>query len=118
MKTHKIKKFKDLSTDIKDQEEFELVDGEIKSKSSDKFEIESVIDVFVDPKDLEIKESGLVAINSDLTQKPVKRGDTLYITAMIRKEGQSFSSPSTQAVIKLRVVDIYHGLSYLNKLIK
>lgn len=117
MKTQKIKKFQELSDDI-EKEVLDLKDGEIKSKSNDKFEIESVIDVFTDPKDLPLTESGLVAINADLSNKDIKRGDVVYITAMVRKEGQSFSSPSTQAVIKLRIVDIYHGLSYLNKIMK
>ena len=118
MSTHKIKKFKELSTDIEKPEILEIEDGEIKAKSSDKFEIESIIDVFTDPKDLPLQESGLVAMNADLTNKGVKRGDTIYITAMIKKEGHSMSTPASQAVIKLRVIDIYHGLSYLNKLIK
>lgn len=117
MKTQKIKKFQELSDDI-EKEVLDLKDGEIKSKLNQKFEIESVIDVFTDPKDLPLTESGLVAMNADLSNKNIKRGDTVYITAMVKKEGQSFSSPSTQAVIKLRIVDIYHGLSYLNKIMK
>jgi len=36
---------------------------------------------------------------------------------MIKKPGHSMTSPATQAVIKLRIVDIYQGLSYLNKVI-
>jgi hypothetical protein len=118
MNTHKIKKYKELSSDLTEKDLLEIEDGELKSKSSEKWEIESVIDVFMDPKDLKIKESGLVAINANLSNNQIKRGELIYITAMVRKEGQSFSSPATQAVIKLRVVDIYHGLSYLNKLIK
>ncbi len=118
MSTHKIKKFQELSDDIEKVDILEIKDGEIKSKSSDKFEIESIIDVFSDPKDLPLQESGLVAMNADLANKEVKRGDTVYITAMVRKQGHSMSSPASQAVIKLRVIYIYHGLSYLNKLIK
>ena len=118
MNTSKIKKFQELSDDIEKTEVYEITDGEIKGKSKDKFEIESIIDVFADPKDIPLKESGLVAMNADLTNKEVKRGDTVYVTAMIKKAGHSMSSPATQAVIKLRVIDIYHGLSYLNKIIK
>ena len=44
-------------------------------------------------------------------------GDTIYITALIKKKGISFTAPATQAVLKVRVVDIYHGLSYLNKVL-
>jgi hypothetical protein len=36
---------------------------------------------------------------------------------MIKKAGHSMTSPATQAVLKLRIVDIYQGLSYLSKVI-
>lgn len=118
MNTHKIKKFQELSDDIKDPEMLELENGVVKSKSSDKFEIESIIDVFMDPKDLPVSEANQIAFSPDLSNKEVKRGDTIYITAMVKKQGHSFSSPATQAVIKLRIIDIYHGLAYLNKVIR
>lgn len=109
---NKIQKFTNLSTDI---ENIPCVDVD-KIKSGE-YEIESIIDVFLDIDKLQ--ESGIVGITTDLTNKDVKRGDFVYMTAMLRKSGTtSFSSPSIQAVLKLRVVDIYHGLSYLNKIIK
>jgi len=107
-----MKKFTNLSSDINN-----VVEIDIEKISSGEYEIESVIDVFLDPEKLQ--ESGIIGITTDLTNKDVKRGDTIYITAMLRKsKSTSFSSPSIQAVLKLRVVDIYHGLSYLNKIIK
>jgi hypothetical protein len=110
----KIQKFSNLSTDIEN-----IVEIDIDKIKNGEYEIESVIDVFLDPNDIKLQESGIVGITTDLTNKDVKRGDLVYITAMIRKTGStSFSSPSTQAVLKLRVVDIYHGLSYLNKILK
>ena len=110
MSDTKIKKFKDLSEDI----EKKKLEIEFSKIESGEFEIESIIDVFHDPKD--IKEN-FVGLQSDLTKKEVKRGDTIYITAMIKKPGHSMTSPATQAVIKVRFVDIYQGLSYLNKVI-
>jgi len=85
----------------------EKIDGEI--------EIVSIKDIFNEPEKL--IESGIIGINNDLSNKDLKRGDIVYITAMIRKKGSSMSSPTTQAVIKVRVVDIYNGFSYLNKVI-
>lgn len=109
-----MQKFTYLSDDINN-----LPTIDIEEIKSGEYEIESVIDVFLDPNDIKLKESGIVGITTDLTNKEVKRGDTIYITAMIRKSGStSFSSPSIQSVLKLRVVDIYHGLSYLNKIVK
>lgn len=110
MKDTKIQKFDELSDDI-DSKDLEVDFEKVKSGE---IEIESVIDVFMDPKD--IKEN-YVGLNYDLTKKELKRGDTFYITAMIRKKGSSFSSPASQAVIKVRIIDIYNGLSYLNRVI-
>jgi hypothetical protein len=109
-----MQKFTNLSDDISN-----LPQIDIEKIKSGEYEIENVIDVFLDPNDIKLQESGIIGITTDLTNKEVKRGDTVYITAMLRKSGStSFSSPSIQAVLKLRVVDIYHGLSYLNKIIK
>jgi hypothetical protein len=110
MKGRKIKKFDELSVDI-EVEELDIDIDKLKE-----FEIESIIDIFQGPEKDQIKEN-IIGVPSSLTNKEVKRGDLIYITAMIRKPGQSFTSPATQAVIKLRVVDIYQGLSYLNKVI-
>lgn len=84
----------------------------------DEIEIIEIIDIFNDPKDLpQTNEGGVFGIDTDLSNKELKRGDTIYITAMIKKKGQSFTSPATQSVLKVRIVDIYNGLSYLNKVI-
>jgi hypothetical protein len=111
----KIQKFSNLSTDIEN-----IVEIDIDKIKNGEYEIESVIDVFLgEDKEYNIVESGIVGITTDLTNKEAKRGDTVYITAMLRKSGTtSFSSPSIQSVLKCRIVDIYHGLSYLNKYIK
>ena len=105
----KIKKFKELSLDIEEK----CLEVDIEKIDSDGISIESIIDVITEES---IKEN-YIGVPTDLTSKPVKRGDVIYITAMIRKDGSSMTSPATQAVIKLRVVDIYNGLSYLNKVI-
>lgn len=110
MSDTKIKKFKELSQDVEKKE----LGIEFSRIKSGEFEIESIIDVFHDPKD--IKEN-FIGMQSDLSKKDLKRGDVIYITAMIKKAGHSMTSPATQAVLKLRIVDIYQGLSYLSKVI-
>jgi hypothetical protein len=52
-------------------------------------------------------------INADLGGKEAKRGDILYITAMVQKKNANWNS---MAVLKVRVVDMYKGLSILNTL--
>jgi|ERR1035437_3788468 hypothetical protein len=113
-----IKKFRDYSnlSDELDALNIQDIEG---NKLKGSFEIESIIDVFLDPKDIpSIKEANVVGVNTDLSVKEFKRGDTIYITALLRKPGTtSFNSPAIQGVIQLRVVDIYYGLQYLNKVI-
>ena len=112
MADNKVKKFNELSNDIKDQN----LEMDIEKLKKDGFEIDSIIDIFHDPKDIELKEN-IIGIPSDLTKKELKRGDCIYISALIKKKGTSFSSPAIQAVLRVRIVDIFHGLSYLNKVI-
>ena len=105
----KIKKYDELSSDIeKIEPEIEKLKGE--------YQIEEILDIFTDPDNIPVTESS-IGINTDLSVKEVKRGDYIWITALLRKPGQSFTSPAIQGVIKLRVVDMYYGLQYLNKVI-
>lgn len=113
-----MKKFSNLSDDINSKDlkiEIETIDGKI--------EIESIIDIYTED-DLDNKknsgklEENLIALNTDLSNKEIKRGDVVYITAFIKKPGHSMTSPATQSVIKLRVIDIFQGLSQLNRLLK
>ena len=107
----KIKKYNELSSDI----ESNSVDIPIE-KLSGEYHIEEILDIFLDPKDIPVKE-GMMGINTDLSNREIKRGELIYITALVRKSGHSVTSPAVQCVIKLRVVDIYQGLQYLSKVI-
>jgi hypothetical protein len=107
-----MKKFSEVSNDLDKKEleiEVEKIDGSI--------EIESIVDIFVE-SDGDYTNENLIALNTDLSNKEIKRGDIVYITAFIKKPGHSMTSPATQSVLKLRVVDIYQGLAQLNRLIK
>lgn len=119
----KIKSFSDFkgSSLIKDAEETsDVLDMEkLNSDSKDNYKIVNVIDVFTDKdtdKEIEAKlEKAGINLNSDIVGKDIKRGDYIYMTAILQKEkGTSFSSQTTTAVIKLRVVEIYKGLKHLN----
>ena len=107
----KIKKYDELSSDIENKDlELDI------EKMKGNYEIIEILDIFVDPKEVPVKE-GLLGINPDLSNREVKRGEIIYISALVKKQGHSLASPAVQSVIKLRVVDIYHGLQYLNKVI-
>jgi len=74
------------------------------------YTIVGINDVSMDEPD-NIDEATI--INADLGGKEAKRGDILYITAMVQKKNANWNS---MAVLKVRVVDMYKGLSILNTL--
>ena len=110
-------KLSELSNDI----ELIEVDGEEEFDIKE-FEIDSIIDIIV-PEDREFGNS--IELSEAVTThvspgggKEYKRGQTIYITALLRKKGTtSFNSPAVQGVLKLRITDIFFGLQYLNKVI-
>jgi len=127
--TNNIKKFEEYSQeklmdDIIDDKDIVIdkeneIDADFDPKE---WEIEEVIDVLTeDPSESEeerLKEFVSEAITFDANvPKDVKRGDYLWITSMIKKKGTSYNNPGRQAVIKVRVTEIYYGLSHLNKVI-
>lgn len=115
-KFDKDKTFQPLSDDIIaiskfDKGEYEKVKGPV--------EIVQITGV-IDDKD-EIKKLDEIAggpvINTDLALKTAKRGDTIWLTALLQRPGSSsVYNSQTLGVIKVRVVDIYYGLSKLSTL--
>lgn len=79
-----------------------LVDGD--------WEIKQLISVSTEPP---VDES--IIINPHLSGEPIKRGDDIYITAILNRKGGRISNNSI-GVIKARVVDIYNSLQPLNKI--
>jgi hypothetical protein len=105
-----------LSDDIVEVE----VDGEDVDMKD--YFIVDILDVIVpEEKDFgnSVEENlNAIGVHTDLTVRQAKRGDIIWITALLRKRGStSFTSPAVQGVLKVRIVDIYYGLQYLNKVI-
>jgi hypothetical protein len=105
----------DLSDDI------ETIEFDDIEKVKSDYEIESIIDVsFEEPEEKdygnELKEGAGIGLHADLSVKEVKRGQILWISALLRKKGTtSFNSQAVQGVIKVRVVDYFYGLQYMKK---
>lgn len=100
----KISSFKQYTTNLStptDSIELELVDGD--------WEIEQIIDVSTEPP---IEEAKI--INPHITGDPVKRGDFIYITAVLNRAGRRIT-PNSIGVIRARVVDIYNSILPLNQ---
>lgn len=107
------KKSKNLSTDIDNLND--QVNDDIKGdKLSGEWEIVSIIDVTTN-KPTDISEA--LIINAELGQKEIKRGDFIYITAQIKRKGQTLAYHHSQmGCFKCRVIDIYNTMSILNNL--
>lgn len=112
----------DMEDDIETGMEVDIEDSEGNKLNSEEFEIESILDVIVgqDKEEDKYGNSTDEAITTHLgpETRDYKRGETIYISALIRKKGTtSFNSPAKTAVLKCRIVDIYFGLQYLKKVI-
>ena len=109
-------KVKDLSNDINSLDD--QLSDEVKSTILDgEWQIDSIISVSTEPPTEEdIKSNEAIVINAELGKDPIKRGDFIYITALINKRGSSMVHQSQMGVVKCRVVEIYNTLMVLNQL--
>ena len=102
-------KEEELSNDITELDD--QVSDEVKSTILDgEWEIVNIIDVTTEKP---VNEA--IIINAELGDKEVKRGDFIYITALINKKGRPYHQ-SQMGVLKVRVVEIYNTLLVLNSL--
>jgi hypothetical protein len=58
-----------------------------------------------------------MTIDKNLNVGEVKRGQIIWMTALLKKPGTSYNN-QTLGVLKVRVVDYYYGLNKLNQVIK
>lgn len=99
----------DLSNDITQLDD--QVSDEVKNTILDgEWDIVNVIDVSTNKPTNEA-----IIINAELGDKQVKRGEFLYVTALINKKGRPYHQ-SQMGVLKVRVVEIYNTLLVLNSL--
>lgn len=122
----KIKKFEtytqdELMNDL-DNNEFDIESGE--EFDSSEWQIDSIIDIITDDptkSEEEVLDSTKIeenAVTFDMSvPRDISRGDYVWVTALIKKKNANFNNPGRQAVIKLRVTEIYYGLAHLNKVI-
>ena len=114
----KQKENKPLSDDITvlsklDSGEYEPIKGGV--------DILQIIGVINDEKEIESIEKSIdenFSLDTSITVKDIKRGDIIYLTALLQKtKGKSFNSQSL-GVVKARIVDYYIGISKLNQIKK
>ena len=92
-----------LDNQISDEVEGTKLEGE--------WEIQSIIDVSTEPP----KTNEAIIVNADIGNKEIKRGEFIYITALINKKGRPYHQ-SQMGVVKTRVVEIYNTLLVLNSI--
>lgn len=113
----KNKEFQPLSDDIIAVKELE--DGSIE-KIKGPIEIVQVTGIITDKEKIKkLNEiSGGPVLNTDLSLKQVKRGDTVWITCLLQKPGTAVFNAQTMGVLKCRISDIFFGLNILNSIKK
>jgi hypothetical protein len=107
----KIKKYKDLSDDIVALSKLE--DGtyeEIKEPVS----ILQVTGMITDPEEIKQIEEAFT-LDTSLAIKDIKRGDILWLTALLERTSGSSINSQKLGVVKVRVVDYFFGLNKLNQ---
>lgn len=118
----KSKKDKQLSDDILILKK--LDDGEYEKMENPVY-IKQITGILTDKKEIEKIENqlteeyvpGAPVFNTDLQLKKVKRGDIIWVTALLERERSTTSYNSqTMGVIKARIVDYYYGLNKLKSI--
>jgi hypothetical protein len=101
-----------LSDDILmlDKETLEPIDPK-------EWEIDTIVDVILDPKDIEKYENAGTNVSMDLTVKSVDVGQILWLTALLKPRNKSIAySIGEMGVIKVKVMSTYYGLNKLSQL--
>lgn len=81
-------------------------------------EIEQVIDIVKDKREIEKIEEN-ITIDTNVSVGEVKRGDILYLTALLKRTHQTTPfNQTTMGVLKVRVIDYYYGLNKLKQVMK
>ena len=95
-----------LNSQLKNSSDGTKLDGE--------WEIIDILSISTkEPSDDNLKET--IVINAEIGNNTIKRGDYIYITALINKKG-NYVNQNQMGVLKVKVVDIYNNLFVLNQL--
>lgn len=113
-------KFNKFKTNKKDDENLSkdilfLQTEEGYEKIKEPFEIVQITGILSKEESDKIEESMVVHAGSTFIESEVKRGQTIYLTAILKKPGNSYDA-NKQGVIQCRIVDIFLGLSKLNSI--
>lgn len=110
----KEKEYKTLSDDVV---ALSKLDDDTYEEIKEPVNILQITGMVTDEEEIKkIKES--FTLDTSVTIKDIKRGDILWLTALLEKSSGSARNPQTWGVVKVRVVDYYYGLNKLQTLKK
>lgn len=110
----KVKKFKELSDDIT---ALSKLDDGTYEEIKEPITILQVTGLITDEKELAKIEEAFT-MDTSVVVKDIKRGDTLYLTALLEKSNGQSRNAQNWGIIKVRIVDYYYGLNKLNTIKK
>jgi len=112
----KTKEYQPLSDDVTtlaklDTGEYEEIKGPVN--------IAQILGVVTDPEEIKEIEKAVkenVTLDTSIIVKDIKRGQILWLTALLEKSNTSSWNAQNIGVIKVRVVDYFYGLNKLRTL--
>lgn len=118
LKENKDDEYTNLSSDIELLKKDD--NGESEKLDLEEWEVVKIVDIIKDDEEIEVLEANIgLNLTADLDAKNLKRGDYIYMTALLAPRNKSTAySPGTMGVLKCRITDIYQGLSKLKSLMK
>lgn len=111
-KFDKTKEYKTLSDDMTVLNKLE--DGSFE-KIKGSVDIVQVTGIITDEEEIKKIEENFT-LDTSILIKDIKRGNTLWLTALLQRTSGSSINSQTMGVVKVRVVDYFYGLSKLNTL--
>ena len=105
----KIKKFKELSDDIVVMKN-DIGDYE---KITEPVELVQITGILTDQDEIDKIEESFIPVTMN---DNIKRGEIIWLTAIIKPKNSSVTSYQNVAVIKARIVEIYHGMGAMKNI--
>jgi hypothetical protein len=111
-KFDKTKTYEPLSDDIIALNKLDTGEYE---EITEPIEIVQITGMITDEEEIKQLEESFV-LDTSVTIKDIKRGDTIWMTALLQRTSGSSINSQKLGVVKVRVVDYYWGLNKLNQI--
>lgn len=123
-----IEKFKTYENKIKDKDiknlnlsdDILFVDDEKDqyTKIKEPVEVIQITGIITDEDEIKKIEENFTPDLTNQIYGDIKRGQIIYLTALLKRTGNVSFNAQTMGVVKCRVVDLYYGLNVLKNIIK